>query len=252
MGGVIRLATTEVKLIALDLDGTLLNSYGEVSAYTERVVHEALANDIHVVLSTGRPLQLCSHIANRLNATNYLITNNGAEIWKNKEHVIERHFMDASTIKTLWEFGYERDLLMWMVTPTKLFRQSTRPDCFKDFEWLKFGFGNLNDSIANNVYEKLSKYNDLEITSSSISNIEINRIGVNKIEALKRVCAELQISLKNVMAIGDNLNDFQMIKKVGLGIAVDNATTLIKENARFITRSNDEDGVAKAIEKYVL
>lgn len=242
----------DIKLIALDIDGTLLNSKGEISSYTEKVIQNALEREIHIVLSTGRPLPLCSQIANQLKATNYIITNNGAEIWENEKNVIARHIMNPNTIEALWNFGHKRNLSMWMVSPQKLFRRSSRPDEFKNFEWLKFGYGNLDQSTAQLLHEKLLQYEDLEVTSSSATNIEINQKGVNKLSALKRVCNELTISLENVMAIGDNLNDLQMIKNVGYGIAVHNATPVLKEYARFITASNDLNGVAKAIEKFAL
>lgn len=241
-----------IQLIALDLDGTLLNSNGLISQYTAQTIQQALKRGIHIVLSTGRPYPFVSHIANELNTTNYLITNNGAEIRRNETDVIERHYIDPLTIKRLWEYGYEQNLLTWMVSSTKLFRQSTRPDKFLNFNWLKFGYGNLNNSTAAILFDKLAKYENLEITSSSATNIEINKKGVNKIEALKRVCEELNVSLENVMAIGDNLNDLQMIKEVGYGVAVHNAIKTLKQHARYITASNDEDGVAKAIEKFAL
>lgn len=241
-----------IKLIALDLDGTLLNNEGKVSSYSKQIIQHALGQNIQIVLSTGRPFPFCSHIANQLEATNFLITNNGAEIWKDGKHVVERHYMNPHTIAELWEVGHKKDLLMWMVSPNQLFRKSSRPERFTDYDWLKFGFGNLNKLLADSMYERLAEFDGLEITSSSVQNIEINKKGVNKIEALKRVCGELKISLEHVMAIGDNLNDLQMIKQVGLGVAVDNAVSEIKEFAQFITASNDSDGAAKAIERFVL
>lgn len=248
----IALIEHEIKLIALDIDGTLLNSDGQISPYTEKIIATALQNDINIVLSTGRPLPFCSHIATQLNTTHYIITNNGAEIWKNKQEVIARHFMNPQTVEQLWTYGHGKDLLTWMVTPTELFRHSRRPEQFSDFEWLKFGYGHLNRQIRDRLYDKLAIHEDLEITSSASNNIEINQKGVNKVNALKRICEELDISLSNVMAIGDNSNDLQMIKNVGFGVAVDNATINLKEHAKFITASNDEDGVAKAIKKFVL
>lgn len=246
------MSKNDIKLIALDIDGTLINNAGEISRHTERVIQEARAKNVHVILTTGRPLPLCSHIANQLHITDYVITNNGAEIWKDEHEVIERHFMNPNTIEQLWQLGDKHELLTWMVSPTKLFRQSTRPNRFLDFEWLKFGFGNLNEQTVNILNETLIQYEDLEITSSSTKNIEINHKGVNKIVALERVCQELDIPLENVMAVGDNLNDLQMIKHVGLGVAVNNALSRLKKHAKYVTTSNEEDGVAHVIEKFVL
>lgn len=242
----------KVELIALDIDGTLLNSDGQMTPYTEQVIKEALKNDIHVILSTGRPLQLCFDLANRLNITDYIITNNGAEIWKDRKDVISQDVMDPKIVKQLWMFGSDNDLLTWMVSPTKLFRDSSRPVDFFAFKWLKFGFGQLNGEIIEVLHDKLAKYDELEVTSSSSNNIELNKKGVNKGRAVKKVCKELNIPLDHVMAIGDNLNDLKMIKEVGLGVAVNNAVNEVKETAKYVTSSNDENGVAEAIERFAL
>src|SRR5699024_2296867 len=170
----------------------------------------------------------------------------------NEEKVLERHYMKAETVEELWGYGDKHKLLTWMVTPEKLYRYSARPSCFFEYEWLKFGYGNLEQSMIDTLTEKLSFYNDIEITSSSSNNIEINRKGVNKVRAIEKICNELEITLDNVMAIGDNLNDLQMIKQVGLGVAVGNATSQLKEHAKYVTDSNDLNGVAHAINKFVI
>ena len=84
------------------------------------------------------------------------------------------------------------------------------------------------------------------------TNIEVNPSGVNKANGLKRVCRELGITMDQVMAIGDSMNDKKMIMQVGLGIAMGNAQEQIKLVADDVTDTNNNDGVAKAIERFIL
>ncbi|HLR70392.1 MAG TPA: Cof-type HAD-IIB family hydrolase [Pseudogracilibacillus sp.] len=243
---------TNIKLIALDMDGTLLNDDGIVTSYTSHVIQRALQQEIQVVLSTGRPLPLCETYAEELQLTSYIITSNGAEIWTAKHELIEKHVLDAEKINALWEIGNKRRLHMWLVATDKVFRNAERPGNFTDYEWLKIGYGNLTETTKRELLQELNKKKDLEITNSSLTNIEINKEGVNKASALRSICNEIGITMDEVMAVGDSLNDLKMIEQAGLGIAVKNAQQLIREAADFVTATNNDDGVAKAIEKFVL
>jgi len=92
----------------------------------------------------------------------------------------------------------------------------------------------------------------VELSKSWRDNLEVMDKGVSKGSAVKLLCERLGINSDEVMAIGDNENDLSMIKFAGVGVAMGNAEDMVKEQADFITSSNDEDGVALAIEKYVL
>ena len=80
----------------------------------------------------------------------------------------------------------------------------------------------------------------------------MTKTGVHKANAIQSLCTRLEINMEEVMAIGDSLNDLKMIEQVGLGIAMKNAQQKVLEAADYITATNNEDGVAKAIEKFVL
>lgn len=126
------------------------------------------------------------------------------------------------------------------------------PENITDHEWLKFGFDIEDDDIRNEVLEELRKNKELEITNSSPTNIEVNALGINKAAALAKVSEKLGFTMENVMAMGDSLNDIAMIKEAGLGVAMGNAQDTVKETADWITDTNIEDGVAKAIRHWVL
>ncbi len=95
---------------------------------------------------------------------------------------------------------------------------------------------------------ELSKSEDLAVSSSSQNNIEITNVKAQKGVAVKVIAEELGIELVDCMAIGDNLNDVSMLKVVGTSVAMENAPTVVSALADYITVSNEEDGVALAIE----
>lgn len=243
---------SDIKLIALDMDGTLLQDDWGVSKHTKEVIKQALAQNIQVVLCTGRPLSMCEHYAKDLQLDSYIITNNGAEIWTVDHELIERHIFTPGKVERLWNLGKKYNLHMWTVAVDGIFSKSTRPDDFSQHEWLKIGYGNLDEQMKTNLLHELEEDSTIEITNSSPTNIEINQAGVNKVHAVQRLCQLSDISMDEVMAVGDSINDAKMIQEVGLGVAVANAQQEILDIAKVITASNNEDGVAKAIEKYAL
>lgn len=100
--------------------------------------------------------------------------------------------------------------------------------------------------------QELSTLNGINISSSWDNNLEVMDNWVSKGNSLEFLCNKLKISAKDVIAIGDNENDLTMINYAGLGVSMGNAADIVKNNADIITTTNDEDGVAKIIEKYVL
>ncbi len=241
----------ELKLVALDMDGTLLNSEEEVSEYTKEVIAKALVQDVHVILSTGRWLDSCYPYAELLELPSYLITSNGGEIWTVNKELRDQHLLDPKRVQMMWELGDKLDLHSWMVATDGVFH-GTRPDDFFAHEWLKYGCDSLDTKKLDKVVEELSYYDELELTNSLPTNVEVNPKGVNKASALKKVCDEIGITMNNVMAVGDSLNDIKMIQQAGLGVAMGNAQEAIKNVADHVTDTNNNDGVAKAIEKFVL
>lgn len=242
----------KTKLIALDMDGTLLNDEGIVTDYTKKVLKKAAEQNVHVLLSTGRPLEMCVSYAEDLQLSSYIITSNGAEIYTANQELVEQQALDVETLEKMWEIGHKKNIHMWMIASDAVFVEGKRPSDFSDHTWLKLGYGHLNDSDKTYVMEALEKLGPLEITNSSLVNLEVNAKGVNKANAIHSVCKRLGITMDQVFAIGDSLNDYQMIKEAGIGVAVQNAQETILDLADYVTENNNDDGVAKAIEKFVL
>lgn len=242
----------EVKLIALDMDGTLLTSKDEVSEANKLAIKKARDKGVSVMLSTGRWLNSCYPFAEMLELDTPVITVNGGEIWSAEKELIERHVHDPVIMEKMWKLGKEMNVNMWIVSTEKVYNGGAYPDDFSAHEWLKIGFSTEDLSKLESIRKKLGDYENLELTNSLPTNIEVNPLGVNKANGLLRVCEELSISMSEVMAVGDSLNDIKMIEQAGIGVAMGNGQEKIKEVADFITSTNNDDGVAKAIEQFIL
>ncbi|WP_156288244.1 Cof-type HAD-IIB family hydrolase [Oceanobacillus salinisoli] len=240
-----------IKLIALDMDGTLLTTDHEVSQRTKDAIAKALSKDIHVVLSTGRGFRSCYPHAEELKLQSYLVTANGGEVWTVKKELLDQHLMETEVIEKLWNIGKEVGVYMWMISTDGVF-QNEAPDNFYDYQWLKFGCQSEDQDKLDKMVKELSYYEELELTNSLPINVEANPKGVSKAKALHFLCGKIGITMDEVMACGDSLNDIKMIQEAGIGVAMGNAQEAIKNVANHITDTNDNDGVAKAIEKFVL
>lgn len=241
----------EIKLIALDMDGTLLNERHEVSEENRQAIKDAERKQVHVVLSTGRSLKTARDYALSLELSSYLVTVNGGEIWGPGGELVERNPVETEHIQWMYQRCQELKTRFWATSSENVWDNHMPEDPLSQ-EWLKFGFHIEEDEIREIVLKELKDKGLFEISNSSMKNIEVNALGVNKARGLQKVCDLLGISMENVMAVGDSLNDIAMITEAGLGIAMGNAQETVKEAADDITGTNRENGVAQAIQKWVL
>lgn len=243
----------EIKLVALDMDGTLLNDDMEISAENEAAIKQALKEGVHVVLATGRTMSMVEDYAKQLGLTSYLITVNGGETWTVDMELLEQHYLQSEDVELMWDLAEEiGGFHVWMVSSQEIY-VNDRPTDFSSQDWLKFGCETDYMDHLKEIVDELNKYpNRLEITNSLPNNIEVNAKGVNKRAALEKVCDKLGFTMDNVMAVGDSLNDKKMIESAGIGVAVGNAQEAIKEVADVTVEENNDHGVGRAIERYVL
>ncbi|WP_347551531.1 Cof-type HAD-IIB family hydrolase [Pseudalkalibacillus hwajinpoensis] len=240
----------EIKLIALDMDGTLVNHDGEVSKENEEAVKRAKEQGIHVVLSTGRSLPFCRDIAEQLGRSEYLVTVNGGQVYNKKLELVDSTHLDNELVKRLWELKVKHDVYFWSSTTEGVFNTQKPFDReIHEYQWLKFGFDIKDDEIRKVITDEVMANEAFEVTNSSPTNLEINPAGVNKAAALLKVCDWLDLSMEHVMAVGDSMNDIAMIREAGFGVAMGNAQERVKEAANWITKDYTEHGVAHAIER---
>lgn len=236
----------QIKMVALDMDGTLLNHDSQISAKNREAIQRVKADGVDVVLSTGRFIGSVREYAQLLQLSSYFITLNGSEIWKGQE-LIQRHALDSKWIAWIRDLAVAHNAFYWGMTTNHLYSTGNFPDHVASCTWLKIGLHHPDDRIRTTIWEQLQETGELELTNSEPENIEVNAKGVSKATGLAQVCRQKQITMANVLAIGDSLNDKTMIEQAGYGIAMGNAQPEIKAIANAVTATNIEDGVAQAL-----
>lgn len=269
------------KLVAIDMDGTLLNSQNEVSNRTRMAIEEASKRGAHIVLATGRLLRSAVNYAEELRLEKPIIACNGAVIVDEDKNILYEKSIKMDTVGTIMEIGaennmyyhfYDRDsfysnihddeiLKFYNTKSAKERGREVKINIFnnieevvnnKDLNVYKFLFLDEDRSKLDDLKDKLSHITNINICSSWHNNIEVMDKEVSKGNSLKRLCERLNISRDQVIAIGDNENDISMIDYAGLGVAMGNGVDKVKKYADTVTDTNNEDGVAKIIEKYIL
>lgn len=243
----------DIKLIALDMDGTLLNDEMEVPEDNTNAIKRAIEQGIEVVLATGRPMSMVEEFVEPLGLQSYLVTVNGGEIWTVDNELLDTKYLQTEDIEMMWNLAENiGGFYVWMVSSENVYINE-RPKDFYQENWLKFGCQIGHPEKLNKIQRELSQYSDrLELTNSALDNMEVNPIGVHKASALEKVCEKLGITMDQVLAAGDSLNDQKMLEAAGIGVAMGNAQEFIKEIADVTVETNNESGVARAIERYAL
>ena len=270
----------KIKMIGLDLDGTLLDSQKEISAYTLQVLQRAMQSGVEVVIATGRAL--CGVPKQVLNiGIRYAVTANGARISDiQQDKVIYETSMDKkiamNALHILNDYDAARELLIGGESHMELEKLRDIAAYIKSEAMAKYvretrqEAQDLSEILENTqksiekvhaifrkeeerqeAWKRIEQLEDIELCGSLGNNIEVNAKGVNKGQGLLRLGEVLGIKREEIMAVGDDLNDVEMIKTVGLGIAMENGQEQVKKYAQYVTATNDEDGVAKAITKFV-
>ncbi len=272
-----------IKLIALDLDGTTLkNDHMTISDRTKQALEAAIAEGILVVPATGRNDALLPRAIMDIPGIRYAITSNGAVTYDIKEQrVLHSGYLSADIARKVLSLIPRDEILVEIFRKGRLlverrFTQALQeyPIHFMDMEILNRLFQEVEDlseftrdqgdgiekinipfvppKWREPLWERFSKLPSIALTSSVKHNMEINQADTSKGVALERFCENLHIPPENVMAFGDNGNDVEMLQYAGLSFAMGNGTDAAKKAAKFVALASDEDGVAQAIEKYAL
>lgn len=271
----------DIKLIALDLDGTLLmEDHSTVSKENVDALQRAAEKGIVIVISSGRTYRVLKDILGQVPSVSYAVIANGASA----VNVEKREFMFYDGIPfDVWRPIYDEliyeDAAFEVYFKGNSYIESERMSGFVSYvapeefslelrqyitpvvDLPKFLDGQMIEKIHvlsvpngkyNEVYKRFSQREDLMITNSMPGNFEINLATTNKATGLEALCSVLGIAKENVMAIGDADNDLEMLKWAGVPVAMENALPQVKEIAKYITLSNKNHGVAAAVKKYVL
>ncbi len=283
-----------MKLIAIDMDGTLVNKQLKVTKENSETISKAVEAGHHVVIATGRSYDEARHALEDAELHLPLICVNGAEIrssdWDilssipltfeqygdikkilDEEDIYYELYTSKGTYTDNREKAYEvmKDIILTSnpeatdddvekaaLRRFRLGMVSVVGDFNKlmddhDLEVYKFLAFSSDTAKLQRAFQHLKGVEELAVSSSADNNLEITNSEAQKGVALKKYAELKGIPLENTMAIGDNYNDVSMLEIAGFPVAMGNAVEEVKEMAAFVTKENDESGVAFAIQKFL-
>ena len=272
----------KIKLIALDLDATLLDSQKKISPRNLAALERAREMGILMVPVTGRPAQGLPQAVLDLPDLRYAVTSNGATIrdWVEDCFLLEKHLTPETALEVLdtcWDFDMIREVFRdgigyltrgdyeilrdrYAGTPMWEYVMGTRqvlPGSLEDFlreddrpvEELFFLTGSIQEKEA--LRERLSALPEISFADPFPNDLEVMAGGIDKGEAFLWLLDYLGIDPAETLAVGDGGSDIPLLRAAGIGIAMENALDYVKEAADDVTASCDQDGVALALEKYL-
>ncbi len=279
----------DIKIIALDLDGTLLDSQKRLSDGNRAALEEAAAKGVLIVPTTGRFFGMMPQSIRDLPFVRYAITINGAQVYDRetgtaivREEIPLDMALDIMRLLDGYDVIYDcyRSNWGWMteslqnkaedyatdahyvkmvrefrnpVPELKAYLESTASEGDVQKVMLFARNTSGSEAVTKAITEAVrERFPQIKATSSTWNNLELNIETAHKGNSLRRFAEHLGYALDNCMALGDGTNDLSMIEAAGLGVAMSNAHPLVLAAADHVTASNDEDGVARAIRDFVL
>lgn len=287
------------KLITIDIDGTLLNSYGEVTDRNKRAIQKALDKNIDVVLTSGRMPKAILPIASEINSNRYLISGNGAAIYDiQNDEIIYKNYMSKKKVLEIIDICEKNSMFYNIYTNNSVLTKTLNYNIlyyhnenkknpedkrikinvindlreyvkkYQGDDFLKFTICDNDKMVFKSIINKLKTIRDIDVLEVSHMSkkiikhgtenfeisyfyTEISNKNVNKWSAIEELIKILNITKEEVLAIGDNINDKEMIQNAGTGVVTGNSSPVMKEIADEVVASNNESGVAEAIDKYI-
>lgn len=268
-----------IKLIALDIDGTTMLNDNTLSPKVKLSIEQAIKNGIIVVVASGRPFGTMPKQILDIEGLNYVIASNGAAVYDKSRRCIRRFLLDENEVINLLGIIDPYDLILEAFIDGLTYTDKRYADnplkygCSEDYvDYVRSAHGHIEDmkafifehraeldsieiiehnhDVLNMLWSKIEKNTDkFYITSSTPDFIEFMDKKAGKASALIWLCNKLNIDKNFVAACGNADNDADMIEWAGLGVAVQNAVKSCRQHAQLVVPSNEDDGVAVLIEK---
>ncbi|MCF0134327.1 MAG: HAD family phosphatase [Blautia sp.] len=270
------------RAIALDMDGTVLNTDKVIDPVTTKAIHEALAKGKEVIFCTGRSYVEMTEVLKEFPEMHYLCGESGALVYDLKaDRPLACHTMEPKVFLSLMEISKERNLMPYFFSEGRDFAQSSH---FAQLD--RYQMGEYSDlmgpvvTLSEDIYatakERCGKIEKLLLLHTSPeqraetlsivkqngipaafvyaerSSLECSAVGINKASGLKTLCEKLNITMDQIIMVGDGDNDLAALKASGLPIAMGNANENVKKTAHVVVADNDHAGCAEAIYKYLL
>jgi len=263
------------KLVALDVDGTLLNSHHELTPAVAQAIREAQALGIHIVLATGKQYSAIMPLIEQLELTAPQITSHGALVTDPVQNVmLHQQCIPLEPGRKAIALGAELGVTMVIAGHGKTFAAAHNADI--DY-MLTYGdpvpqilsdltlalepapthlmaLAYKRDALYAEAYQRFKTELDgqLSVSLSSPYYVEFLHPQASKGLALAAVCGQLDIDREYVLAVGDSFNDLSMFEFAGMAVAMDNAHSDVKKHANIVAPSNNDDGVAHMLRQFVL
>ena len=261
------------KLMAVDIDGTLIDSNGNITEETKTAIKAAVDRGLIFIICSGRSIQGVEYLSNMLNLDVPFITYNGAMVvmGKSKEILYEQG-LSARDAKSIIELGvkYGTTMIVWSNNLLYVSELNERAEDYKKLANIEPILITSYEELIQNGITKILWYDDIDKIDSYQTEIgefltdsvnyhtskpiflEFVDKNASKAIALEKLGVYFGIKPEEMIAVGDGFNDLSMIEYAGLGVAMGNAKEALKERANYVTMSNDEDGVAHIINKFIL
>ncbi|MFT5875397.1 MAG: Cof subfamily protein (haloacid dehalogenase superfamily) [Clostridium sp.] len=272
----------DYKLICIDMDGTLLNDKKIITERNLRAIRLASEKGVRIAVCTGRIFTSADFFSDLLGVKSPVIASNGAYIReKDRDEVVYKGVLGMEKCKKLLSVFRQYGIYPHYYTSDTVFTErliysssfyeevnKTLPkdkqvkiivvkdwkEIFQKYEAEIFKGVAVEEDLEKlkSAKDAIRDMDEFEVVSSRFDNFEVMNKGVSKGSSVKILADYYGINREQVICMGDSENDLSMIKYAGLGVAMANGDECVKEAAKYITDSNNNDGVAKVIEKFVL
>ena len=272
-----------VKLIALDMDGTLLNEHGVLAEESKAALMKAMEQGVHVVIATGRVFSALPQDVITVPGIEYAITSNGANIIRLKDNeTIYSNLIDGSKLDEIMDILEDETIMKEVFYDHQVYAQKSCLEHLEDYgirteksqrytlttrqpvedalalilenrdklENINLLFG--NEERRQQVWKRLDAVEGITACSSMPYNLEIGGATTSKAAALDALGEILGVTKEQIMACGDSSNDVAMLRHAGISVAMGNAEDAVKAEAVMVTKTNKDHGVAYAIQELVL
>lgn len=257
-----------IKLVAIDIDGTLLNDDYEVSKRTEYAIKALHEKGIKVTLASGRGPKSCDRYLEQLHIREDAIVHNGGSIYDFKSQKAKSVIgFEVEQMIPFVEYCHEQKIQFDINTALDMYVEqllpgseemyhlfNIQPIVLEDVRQItdkvvKFTLFGQNEQLDSALPQMLQRFPDYRIIRSGEYFIDIMHAQTTKAHALERLLMNLDIQTNQVLTIGNYYNDLEMIRMAGVGIAMGNAPVDVQQEADHVTGSNNEEGVALVLER---
>lgn len=248
------------KMLVLDLDGTLLNSQKQIDKITIEAINKAKKYVNEIVIASGRGHESINNFYKDMGLEGFKIALNGSYVMDNQNEILYANFIKGSVLEAALNLAlkYKVKIFFTGINEHIYFDQNAGDYSVSEIKeivgqskerFLKFSMDVSRLTELNELRADLDKLS-LNISLSDEGHFEVTNYGISKITGINYLAEKMNIELSDIIAIGDSENDLAMLKEVGTSVAMGNATEEVKNISEYITKTNNNFGVAYFLNKY--